>query len=237
MSAAQSVLEELEAIGVLGSKSFVREVPPPPASSAPAPVARVTSPKDDIRLQVMAHCERAVDLLETSIEAQMALREVFVSLHGLCDQGSMEDTESGEEDESEDDAPTETLVSPETKESVEPPVEEEEQLPQTDLLQVLPPPVPLVEEEREDEGPLIKESKLSDFDTGSAVQDLIAQNDLAYRRETRSASPIAGSETPLIPPRSIDSALSTVDMPPARRAFLAEMKAAAEGKPIKRRAE
>jgi hypothetical protein len=224
MSVAQNVLDELEAIGVLGNKPAPKPAPPAPVSEPTPP----SGPQDNIRLHVMEHCARAVDLLERSIEAQMELREVFVALHGLCEGGNGdEENEEAEEPQEAEDEPHPAEVSLEDN--------EEQHLPQTDSLVVIPPAVPLVSEEPPEESPLLQETQVSNLDTGSAVQDLIAQNDLAYRRETRAAAPIPGEDVPIVPPRSLDSALSTVAMPAARRAFLAEMKDAAEGKTKKNR--
>jgi len=107
MSAAQNILAELEALGALGE---VKPAVPEPEPSVQEVTIQAGSPagvlRDERGLKMLQYTERAVELLDKSIAAQMELREVFVELHDLWveDEGPGDEEESpGDEEESEED--------------------------------------------------------------------------------------------------------------------------------------
>lgn len=116
MAAAEDILRELEDIGAVGAKLLATPPVPPfeeveeeAPVSAPEATKSVGSRQGALMVQL---CRRAVEVLSTSIEAQVELRDVLIEMHNLWAEdgagpGEEEAPDTEEEEELDEDGEAE----------------------------------------------------------------------------------------------------------------------------------
>lgn len=173
---AEDILSEFAEIGLF------EDVLPPEKKVAPAPDVAPSTPKDsvvppssvrDARVpRMLAFFDRAIDLLETSIKAQVELHELFEEIRAMWVPEEVH--EPVEEDDESDEvgglAPphleeTDSLSADDSEVDVEVTVSEED-IPATDLL------------ETEDNGPISEPVPIR-TETSNSILDFYAENDAA----------------------------------------------------------
>ncbi len=161
MGAAQDILAEVESL-----ISTLKPARSPDSEAAPT-VSEVTLESgepsaaflDERGLRMRQYCERAVELLNKSIETQTELRDVFIALHDLWvddeqrpgegepdedpDDENEEEEEEEEEGEDDEDGPAATTeAAPEAVASAEEEIPVHLEEPSADAESLVPPSVP-----------------------------------------------------------------------------------------------